>query len=240
MDLIAQAVNSHTEDLAHNRIYVSVKEAIITLQFLPGQRLPIGKIADQLKVSRTPVREALNRLVQEGLVEREGGWGYVIKQITLKDIMDLYSVREALEVQAAKTVIPHLNAESIARLVAINKQAEDAFEEKRYPDFLAHNRNFHRLLAHIADNKLLEGMLGIIHDRVRQLGSLVVHLYETRADELLMENRQILEAIRARDETALVTAIRRHIERGREHIFRLTENPIGQFTFPMSDTPFSG
>src|SRR5690606_41205223 len=98
------------------------------------------------------------------------------------------------------------------------------------------NRRFDKLLAQIAGNALLESMLSIIHDRVRQVGSLMVRVYDARAQELLMENRRILEAIQARDEAALVLAVSQHIERGKEHIFRLIDSPIGQFTFPANDT----
>ena len=73
-------------------------------------------------------------------------------------------------------------------------------------------------------------MLNTIHDRVRQVGSLVVRMYEPRAQELLIENRRILVAIRARDEAALVSAIQAHINQGREHVRRLIESPINQST----------
>ena len=223
-------LKSNPDELAQDRVYAAIKEAITSLQFEPGLSLRTSQIATRVNASRTPVREALSRLAQEGLVQREGGWGYVVKHVSMKDVVDLYNVREALEVLAAKAAIPHLNDDIVVRLVALNKQAEQSFKDKHYENFLKQNRSFHKLLGQTSGNLLLENMLNTIHDRVRQVGSLVVRMYEPRAQELLIENRRILVAIRARDEAALVSAIQAHINQGREHVRRLIESPINRAT----------
>src|SRR6478672_11036824 len=121
--------------LAQDHTYAFIKEAITSLRFAPGQRLGTQELGQLVNASRTPVREALSRLAQEGLVHREGGWGYVVRQVSVKDVLELYGVREALEVQAAREVIPKLDPAMIARLVAENRKAEEHFAAGRFDAF---------------------------------------------------------------------------------------------------------
>lgn len=206
--------------LSQKRIYDFLKRSIITLQYRPGARLRAGEIAGLAESSRTPVREALSRLEQEGLVRRDNGWGYVVAEISVRDILNLFSVREALEVQAAIEAAPFLQPEAIDELAALNAQAEVFFDQRRYDDFMDQNRRFYLALARLTRNDLLQQMLGVIHDRVRLVGALILSVYESRAQEWLLENREILAAIRARDIDALVAALRAHIRRGRDHVLR--------------------
>jgi DNA-binding GntR family transcriptional regulator len=218
-------VNTAAAQLAQERVYAYIKEAIVAVHLRPGQRLRSEEIAQAVNASRTPVREALSRLAQEGLVERESGWGYVIKHVSVKDVLDLFNVREALEVEAAREVAPHLDDHIIAELVHLNAIAEQLFSDGDVEGFLRQNRQFHETLARATGNRLLQQMLGSIHDRVRQVGTLLVELHEPRLKELLLENRRIVSAIRKKDPSALECAVRHHIRRGREHVMRLITAP---------------
>ena len=207
--------------LAQERAYEYIKESITAVRFRPGQRLRTEEIAQAVSASRTPVREALSRLGQEGLVEREGGWGYVVKHMSVKDVLDLFNVREALELEAAREVVAHLDEDVIAHLGAMNARAETYFRAGQHEKFLRQNRQFHDAIAGATRNRLLHQMLGTIHDRVRQVGTLTVALHKPRLKELLEENRRILAALRKKDGPALERAVRSHIRRGREHVLRL-------------------
>lgn len=218
--------------LAQERVYAHIKEAITAVHLRPGQRLRTEELAQAVNASRTPVREALSRLAQEGLVEREGGWGYVVKRISVKDVLDLFNVREALELEAAREVVPFLEAGIVEELVALNARAEEHFRAGRYEPFLRQNREFHQALAGATRNRLLQQMLGAIHDRVRQVGTMVVELHKPRLQELLLENRRIVAAIRKKDGLALEKAVRHHIHRGRDHVMRLLTTATG------TDQPF--
>ena len=210
-----------SEELVQHNAYAFLKEAIISLRFRPGQRLRSAEIADLVKASRTPVREALSRLEQEGLVRRDSGWGYVVAEVSVKDVLEIWSVRESLEVQAATEALPRMGPADIEELAALNARAEAYYEERRFTEFLDQNRRFHIALARLSGNALLQQMLGTIHDRVRMVGNLIVQLHEPRAQELLIENRKIMAALRTREPQAVVQAIRHHLQRGREHVGRL-------------------
>jgi DNA-binding GntR family transcriptional regulator len=210
-----------TDDLAQTNAYAFLKEAIISLRFRPGQRLRSAEIADLVKASRTPVREALSRLEQEGLVRRDGGWGYVVSEINGRNVLELWSVRESLEVQAATEALQRMRPGDIEELASLNARAEALYEERRFTEFLDQNRRFHIAIARMSGNGLLQQMLGMIHDRVRMVGNLIVRLHEPRARELLVENRKIMAALREREPQAVVQAIRAHLQRGRDHVSRL-------------------
>lgn len=210
-----------SDDLVQSNAYAFLKEAIISLRFRPGQRLRSAEIADLVRSSRTPVREALSRLEQEGLVRREGGWGYLVSEVSVKDVLELWSVRESLEVQAAGEALQRMRPGDIEELASLNARAEALYEERRFIEFLDQNRRFHIALARMSGNGLLQQMLGMIHDRVRMVGNLIVRLHEPRAQELLVENRKIMAALRSGDPEAVVQAIRAHLQRGRDHVSRL-------------------
>jgi len=218
MDAIA---NPAATQLAQERVYAYIKEAITAVRFRPGQRLRTEEIAMAVSASRTPVREALSRLAQEGLVEREGGWGYVVKHVSVKDVLDLFNVREALELEAAREVVAYLDDDVITELVEMNARAEVYFCAGDYEGFLRQNRQFHEAIAAATQNRLLRQMLGAIHDRVRQVGTLTVKMHKPRLKELLEENRQILAAIRKKDGPALEYAVRSHLHQGRQHVMRM-------------------
>src|SRR5215510_5675518 len=120
------------EDSSQERAYRYVKDAILNLEFQVNTPLRAQAIAEAVSVSRTRVREALSRLEQEGMVVRAGGWGYVVKPISLKEAMDLYKVREALEVEAVQEAIPNLDETRLARMRASLKRAEDEIKRQRF------------------------------------------------------------------------------------------------------------
>lgn len=214
-------MNPENNNLIQNDIYAFIKGGITSLRFAPGKRLRAAELAELTHSSRTPVREALGRLEQEGLVRRDSGWGYVVSELSVKDILDLFGVREALEVQAASEVMPYLTPAAIEELAGLNAQAEAHFAERGYDAFIDRNRRFHLAIARLTGNKLLQQMLSMIHDRVCLVGGMILSVYEPRAEEWLLENRQIMASIRARNPEELVLAVRAHVRRGREHFLRL-------------------
>src|SRR5690242_16860952 len=91
----------HAKKGVLDRAYDRLKRSIIDGAYRPGQQLKVLRVARELGISRTPVKEALGRLEQEGLIKREPGSGYSVRGLSVSDILNLYKVREALEVEAA-------------------------------------------------------------------------------------------------------------------------------------------
>lgn len=219
MDSINVAVSSQA------KAYAYLKEQISSLRFRPNQRIKALEIADQLGISRTPVKEALSRLEQEGLVKRDLGSGYVVEAITGKQILDLYRVREALEVEAAREALPVMNNDILAALGKMLENSEPLLREERYDEFLRASRNFHNEIAAVTGNEVLRQMLAKLNDRIWSIGTIVVKKYPARAHEILLDNRRLLEALRSRDLSAVEHAVRLHIGGAGETVrkFMVTE-----------------
>ena len=216
------------EDTSQERAFRYLKEAILNLEFKIGAPLRAQAIAELLSLSRTPVREALSRLEQEGLVVRDGGWGYVVKPISLKEAMDLYKVREALEVEAVKEAIPNLNETHISRMRACLRRAKEEIRRQRFGKFRENARAFYRAVAEATGNTCLQDMLKVIDDRIRLLGALMADKHLGRPTELLAENEAILAAMEAGDAVAAERAVRKHVSNARETLVRYVINEPGR------------
>lgn len=216
------------EDNSQERAYRYLKEAILNLEFKVGAPLRAQAIAQSLSVSRTPVREALSRLEQEGLVVRDGGWGYVVKPMSLKEAMDLYKVREALEVEAVKEAIEQLNEDHISRMRACLRRAEEEIKRQRFGKFRENTRAFYHVIAEATGNDYLRSMLMGIDDRIRLLGALMADKHLGRPVESLQENQAILAAMEAGDVEAAERGVRRHVSHARETLLRYVVNEPGR------------
>lgn len=203
---------------AQDKAYAYIKERIINLEIAPGEPLRAQELAKQLRTSRTPVRETLSRLEQEGLVVRTGGWGYVASPISLAEILDLFNVREALEVRAALEALPRADTRLITALKQQLMLAKRSLKAKRYSQFRRTNLRFRLLIADAAGNALLKKLLQMINDRIRLVGALHLDLRKERAAEALAENTAILEALKKKDPDALETAVLAHIRNSRDSV----------------------
>lgn len=204
---------------AQDRAYQFIKRGITNLEFRPNQKLRAEDLSARLRMSRTPVREALGRLGQEGLVRRDNGWGYMVVPVTSSDAMKLFGVREALEVQVVREAIPKFQKSSLKVLGKLMSEAAGLLRANRIKEFREVNRRFHALITSEADNQFLKQMLSLIEDRIRIVGGLVMEKHRLRTNEVLADNIRIYRAIRKQDVAATVRAVRSHIRRARRDFF---------------------
>ena len=155
---------------------------------------------------------------QEGLVARDAGWGYVVRDFSASEVLNLYRVREVLEVEAIHEAIQRIDQRLISLLSSLMEKAEAHLQGGRFSDFQAMNRQFYALIAQMSGNGLLQQMLRAISDRIRILGALVMAQHADRAPEILEENKRILEALKLRDTAAAELAVREHIHRARDNV----------------------
>lgn len=223
-------MNSDSSDNAQDRAYAHVKAQILALTLKPGQWIKAHDIASEIDVSRTPVREALSRLEQEGFVRRDGGWGYIVAPVTLNDARELYKVREALEAEAAREAVTHVKPADIAAMSALLNKAEKARLRSRVPTFRMNTRSFHASIANLANNALLANMLRGLEDRVQLMGAMVFERYPQRMDEVIDENRAILAALKRGQVSEVEAAVRQHVRRGWESYFQYVAESAGLAT----------
>jgi DNA-binding GntR family transcriptional regulator len=188
--------------------YQYIRRAIQGGELKPGERLREIELAEQVGLSRTPVREALSRLEAEGLVAHDPARGVVVAQLDYSMVTELYYMREVLEGTAARLAAQHASDVEISILDDLCEQYEAALSD---PDTLAlSNRRFHDTLYRCSHNRYLLNMVTVLHDALSLLGPTTLDNSE-RAAETLREHRAVVDAIRERDPDSAEQALRAHI-----------------------------
>jgi DNA-binding GntR family transcriptional regulator len=138
--------------------------------------------------------------------------------MTFQDVLDLFNVREVLEIEAAKKAVPNCYEGEIIRLSAMLEKSGVALERGKPIESIRLARTFHTALAELGGNRLLLDMLKGINERIHMVGLTILRHYPERPLRVLEENHRILSALKVRDAHALELALREHIARSRELI----------------------
>jgi GntR family transcriptional regulator, rspAB operon transcriptional repressor len=179
-----------------NRIYVELRRSIIMGRRPPGQKIDVREIAQHYGTSITPIREALQMLHQEGLVTIKPHSGYLVTQLTLKQLRDLFELREILEVAAVERAASRITDEQVEELAKVYA-GYTGDDDESYDRYTAENRQFHCLIAEATGNRELAGLVGHLHDRLARF--MVVR----RAGQSMQHGHgQIVQALRSRDADA--------------------------------------
>ena len=200
------------ESLAE-RAYDALMAAIAEGRLKPGQRVRETAFAEQLGISRTPIREALQRLARDGLLTLDARNGAKITELSLEAIQELYDLREILEGSAARFAALSAKANDLQRLEAIlAKEAEHGGD----PVALAKlNKLFHKTLCEAANNRSLSEAVAAFSPTLLLLGPTTLAA-GGRAGESQAEHRAIVAAVTAGDANKAETLMRAHIRRARE------------------------
>lgn len=189
-------------------VYRSLCQALRAGLYRPGDRLREEEIAARLGVSRTPVREALGRLMARGFVTQAGGRGLVVRNLDMTEILELYAMREVLEGAAARLAAQHASQPEIEAL----QDLERAFEaQPQNPREMARlNRLFHEAVFRAARNRFLDSALQELQDAIALLG-VTTFSVAGRPSPAGHEHRLIVAAISGRDPDKAEQAARQHI-----------------------------
>ncbi|HBQ86706.1 MAG TPA: hypothetical protein DD811_09550, partial [Syntrophomonas sp.] len=117
------------ESVGRNEVYHYLRNAILEERLKPGQRIIERKVADKLSVSRTPVREAIRKLEQEGLVNYVPNRGAIVASLSATDVWEIYTIRSVLEGLAVRLAAQHLNSADMAEIEELMSQMEQALNE---------------------------------------------------------------------------------------------------------------
>lgn len=196
--------------LQSQKVYDRLRRDISARRLLPGAVLNEAILSERYDASRTPVREALFKLAQEGFLERVGRQ-LRVKEFTFADVEELYQLREGLEKMAARLCVERA---SEADLDALERQLE-AYSRydlaSQYEAFNDHANLFHRSLAHLCGNRMIREQLLAIHDKVLVISARYYERGHT-VEEARREHAMILRALRERDTTLAEAAVRYHIQ----------------------------
>ena len=194
--------------------YDAMIDAIRRGDFLPGARLREEEVGAQLKLSRTPVREALRRLEAEGIVEHRPRAGAVVRQLSHAEVVELYEMRLVLERTAAEMAARHGSEAEFDTLSDLNRQIE---EERENPARAAAiNQEFHRGLYLACRNRFLLDAARGLNNALLLLGP-TTFTDTDRIDVVVGQHAAIISALESRDATAAGEAAAAHLETSLRH-----------------------
>jgi DNA-binding GntR family transcriptional regulator len=207
------------------RVYASLKEAILDLSLRPGVILRKGDVCEVLGVSRSPVSEAVARLATEALVDIVPQAGTFVARLSLDEVREGAFLREALELAAVEEVARILTDEQLVELRRNLRLQEGLVQDGDIRGFYAADARFHELILSFMGHRRLPGLsrTAWVHvDRARRL----LLPEPGRVEETLAEHRAILAALEARDSERARTATRAHLRQVVTRLERLgTERP---------------
>lgn len=214
----------------------ALRESILDGRLLPGARLVERDLADELHVSRVPVREALRQLMREGLVSVVPHRGAVVTSVSASLVVDVFSVRVVLESMAARIAAPQLSDETIHQLTQIVAEMECTGRNPTGQRLVDQDLAFHRTLAAACNRAVLLEALDAIWNRTSLLISASRPAYPLeRIGEL---HRPILEAVAARDPDRVEVAVKAHLAFGEAVLLQhLTVAETGQLEQQMGEIP---
>ena len=196
-------------DSTPERIATRLRSGIVTGRLPPGQALREVEIARQLGVSRGPVREAFQRLIQEGLLEAHPARGVFVPQLTVSDIADLYLARGAVETTAAQLLVKAEAAEPFSELSAALGELEAA-PVGDWNELADLDLHLHAVLVRSTGSMRLARMFDTLAAETRLCMVALESFYPERAD-LVTEHAEIVQAIQRRDAGAATRLLERHM-----------------------------
>ncbi len=189
-------------------VYQTLQSAIIKGGLKPGERLTEEAVAKHAEISRTPVREALRRLQDEGLLQTEGR-STVVAVPSLDELNDLYTVRETLEGLAARLAASFRNEKELLMLEKLLETMRQATSDGDVSKIVNANAGIHETIWQASRNRYLMQQVGNLKNLIDRLQASTLRLPERRV-EALQEHEQIHKAIVAKDADSAEMLVRQH------------------------------
>ena len=205
------------QTVLRQHVYEQIKHDMITCKLAPGEAISENQFLDRFQVSKTPIREALTSLVQDGLVEYTPNRGFRVTPVSVTDIQEIFEARIFIETEIFRLAVRKISDAEIDELESHNWVEGDARSPEHAEAFLESNRKFHSTLAAAARNSRLLWYYETLMNEAQRLFYLDIshHNKEFRWGH---GHEGIIKALRNRDETAGVTAIRDTLENARKRV----------------------
>ena len=211
------------------KVYLILRKKILSHELKFGEKVLMDEIASQLGVSRTPVKDAVNRLALEGLVEKVARRGTFVTTLTLRDVAELFDLRLLLELYAAEKVLENgrvglLLAEMEKCMANIDRAANS--DDPDYDTYMSWNRNLHLSLIRLADNNRLLQMYKSLNIHLQVARVHYSHSIEDVA-QTQQEHQVIYEAFENGNWEQVKRAISTHIDNVKTEVLKTLEAHVG-------------
>lgn len=191
-------------------VFEAIREAIIDGTLRPGERLMEVVLAEELGVSRTPVREAIRKLELEKLVIMVPRKGAYVADVTKRDVAEVFEIRRALEGLAAQLASNRVTEEQLEKLERYLVKISDAIDKGDIEQTISIDVAFHDVLYQASGNQRLEDMISNLREHIQRYRSTSL-AYPGRMKQALIEHRKVVEAIANRDADLAKKLAEQHI-----------------------------
>ncbi|MBN2126405.1 MAG: GntR family transcriptional regulator [Deltaproteobacteria bacterium] len=199
------------------KVYRVIREDILNGSFSPGQRMVETRLAEQIKISRTPVREALHMLEREGLLESIPRVGYRVKELKWDEVGEICEIRKVNEVLAARWAIKRITSRELQGLEDNVRLSEKEVRAGNPKAFIERDAEFHEILVRASGSERLVELCQMLRRHMLRYRMESLYLAET-ALEAISGHYRIVECIRGKDESGIDLAIREHLDFARDSV----------------------
>jgi DNA-binding GntR family transcriptional regulator len=204
----------------HDEVAAQLRDRIFAGELMPGTFLDEVNLAQQLKISRTPLREALKVLTAEGLVRHEPRRGSFVNEVTVQDLDEIFPVIALLEGQCARLAAEHATDADLQALETLHDKLNRHAKARRITEYYAANFAIHEAIITLADNKWLALVIADLRKFLKLARLQQLHA-PGRLDQSLSEHMAVFAALKARDPDGADAAMRTHLNRQRDALREL-------------------
>jgi DNA-binding GntR family transcriptional regulator len=209
-----------------DQAYETIKAEIITCVLEPGQQIAQSQLVERYHVGTTPIREALQRLAQEGFVQPIPRFGYIVSPITSSDVHEIYELRSVLESAAARLAAIR-GTDGQLQEIANSAGFTYVYQDRdSYSDFLTRNADFHLSIAIAASNRRLADQISRLLDEMTRIFHLGLDLKDS-AEEMRDEHLALVKALCDRDPDRAEQLVQSQIARSQQRVLEALTHRLG-------------
>ncbi len=201
-------------------VFDVLMSAIMQGQLSPGERLLEVQLADEMGVSRTPVREAIRRLELEGFVVMVPRKGAYVAGLSINDVEEVYEIRTVLETLAVRLAAQRMQPADYAQLDELSEKMRATWQEGNVDNWVSLDASFHELLYKFSRNERLVAMMNNIMEQLSRYRIISLANVEVRHNSL-SEHQELIEALKRHDSEAAATAVAMHIENTKQSLINM-------------------
>jgi DNA-binding GntR family transcriptional regulator len=213
---LSKSLKDDSTSVTH-RIYEKIRMAILTGEIQAGERLVELDLAAKVQSSRTPVREALQKIASEGLIYSIPRAGYIVDEISETDLEEIFEARIAIEQAAARLALKHITPDEIEMIKANIEESEKSIKSGLKDQMVDFDTEFHDILCGASRNKRLIQFSQTLRDHLLRYRMIALRI-PRMAKGATAEHKQIFRALQSKDSRKLEETIHYHMERSKEHI----------------------
>ncbi|WP_130607701.1 GntR family transcriptional regulator [Cohnella abietis] len=199
-------------DSLSEQVYLSLRESIVRGEFYPGFRLLVLEISNSLNISQAPVREAMERLKQEGLLVSKHNKGSFVAEIRQEELEEIYELREIIEWNAIKKSLPGLLDSDIAYLSEVFEKMKQAAEIDDLFQFIDLDMEFHRFFYFKSGNKTILQIWDQINVKIKRFLAIANKLYYSDLMTIAEGHLPLIEALQRRNEEEIEKLFMQHLK----------------------------